>query len=369
MRKLVLLLSLATLPLLAQDETVVLKLPGMDKVEVKKDLRFDATHTFDLYRPHGITAAVPVVIFLNGVGRPDLKEWGQYTSWPRLVATRGIAAVTHQSEGNDAGPQVDALLRYLREHAGELKIDPSRIAIWACSANGRVGTELAAKADNLRAAVFYYSAMNTAPKNVNLPVFVARAGLDALSLNQGIDRWVAQAVAIDAPVTLVTYPEGRHGFELLDDTPESRLIVTQTLDFLQHHLTTAPTPRKEPMTLSQLQTLLATGIDPVIARLTELRKTNPKAYVLQEESLNSLGYVLLDDKVADGVKILELVATMYPDSPNAHDSLGDAYEAAGRKEDAVREAERALALLENARPPRREAIRRSAEDKLKRLKQ
>jgi dienelactone hydrolase len=369
MRKLVVLLSLAALPLFAQNETVVLKVPGMEKAEVRKDLHFDTSHTFDLYRPNGATAALPVVVFLNGVGRPDLKEWGQYTSWPRLVATRGMAAVTHQTEGNEVGSQVDALLRYLREHAGELKIDASRIAIWSCSANGRVGTELAAKADNLRAAVFYYSAMNTAPKNINLPVFVARAGLDALSLNQGIDRWVAQAVAIDAPVTLVTYPEGRHAFELLDDTPESRLIVAQTLDFLQHHLTTAPTPRKEPMTLAQLQTLLATGIEPVVARLTELRKTHPNAYVLQEQSLNSLGYVLIgDEKVSEGTKILELVATMYPNSPNAHDSLGDAYEAAGRKEDAVREAERALALLENAPPPRREGIRTSAEEKVKRLK-
>src|SRR5687768_15454963 len=138
MRKLAVLLSLAALPLFAQDETVVLKVPGMEKTEVRKDLRFDATRTFDLYRPNGAAAAVPVVVFINGVGRPDLKEWGQYTSWPRLVATRGIAAVTHQTEGNDAGPQVDALLRYLREHAGELKIDASRMAIWACSANGRI---------------------------------------------------------------------------------------------------------------------------------------------------------------------------------------------------------------------------------------
>jgi dienelactone hydrolase len=330
MRKLALLLSLAALPLFAQNETVVLKIPGMETAEVRKDIRFDATHTFDLYRPAGAKEALPVVVFLNGVGRPDLKEWGQYTSWPRLVAARGMAAVTHQSEGTDVEPQADALMRYLKEHAGELKIDASRIAIWSCSAHGRVGSALAAKMPELRAAVFYYSAMNTEPKNINLPVLVARAGLDALPLNQGIDRWVAQAVAIDAPVTLMTYPEGRHGFELLDDTPESKLIVSQTLDFLRHHLTIAPTPRKEPMTLAQLQALLATG--------------------------------------TDAVKILELVAGMYPNSPTAHDSLGDAYEAAGRKEDAIREAERAIALLENAPPPRREAIRRSAEDKVKRLR-
>ncbi|HEX2061428.1 MAG TPA: hypothetical protein VHK90_11865, partial [Thermoanaerobaculia bacterium] len=265
--------------------------------------------------------------------------------------------------------QVDALLKHLRDHASALKLDASRIALWSCSANSRIGTALAQR-DGFRAAVFYYGAMTEAPKNRNLPVLVARAGLDALPLNQGIDRWVAQAVALDAPVTLITYPEGRHGFELLDDTHESRLIVTQTLDFLQHHLSNAATPRKQPMTLAQLQTMISEhGVGRATARLAELRKTHPDAFVLQEQALNGIGYATLEQRPADAVKIFELVVSMYPDSANAHDSLGDAYEAAGRREDAIREAERALALLDKAPPPRREGIRASAEGKLKRLRQ
>jgi tetratricopeptide (TPR) repeat protein len=209
--------------------------------------------------------------------------------------------------------------------------------------------------------------MDTAPKNVTTPVLVARAGLDALALNQSIERWVAQAVTLEVPVSFVNYPEGRHGFELLDDTPESRQIVEQTLDFLQHHLTTAPTPRKEPMTLAQLQGL---GTDAAIRRLRELRETHPTAYVLQEQTLNGLGYALLaENKPAEAVKMLELAAALYPDSANAHDSLGDAYEAAGRAADAIKESERALQLVDKAHPQRREGIRRSAEEKLKRLRQ
>ncbi|HEX2060555.1 MAG TPA: hypothetical protein VHK90_07430, partial [Thermoanaerobaculia bacterium] len=96
MRKVALLLILA-LPLFAQNEVVVLQVPGMDNVDVRKNIRYDGELTFDLYRPPNSSAALPVVVFINGVGRPDLKEWGQYTSWPRLVAARGIAAVTHQT--------------------------------------------------------------------------------------------------------------------------------------------------------------------------------------------------------------------------------------------------------------------------------
>lgn len=368
MRKLLLALLLAT-PAFAQlEDTVVLKLAGMDDVDVRKNVAYDGERKLDFYRPR-TAATVPLVIFLNGVGRPDLKEWGQYTSWPRLVAARGMAAISYETSGNDVAAQTDALLRYVQQHAGELKVDPKRIALWSCSANVRLGTALLASRDDLRASVFYYGLMETAPKNVTTPVLVTRAGLDALSLNQSIDRWVAQAVELDAPVTLITYPEGLHGFELENDTPESRQIVTQTLDFLQFHLTTAPTPRREPMTLAQLQKLFASDRKAALARLAELRRTHPNAYVLQERTLNSLGYALMaDDKLADAVAILELVAATYPDSANAHDSLGDAYEAAGRKEDAIRSSERAIALLDKVQGQQREAIRRSAEDKLTRLK-
>lgn len=353
-----LLVLLLALPLAGQTaEPVVLKVPGMEDVDVRKDVAY-GEHKLDLYRPAGVDAALPVVIFVNGIDRAELKEWGQYTSWPRLVAARGMAAITHTGD-------LDGLLKAVRANGAEWKVDPSRIAIWACSANGRVGTAALATHD-FRAAVLYYALMDTAPKNTTTPVLVARAGLDALSLNRGIERWVAQAVTLEVPLSYVNYPEGRHAFELLDDTTESRQIVEQTLDFLRHHLTTAPTPRKEPMTLVQLQQL---GIDAAVARLHELRKSHPAAYVLQEQTLNAMGYAALaENKASEAVKWLELAAAWYPESANAHDSLGDAYEAAGRAADAIRASERALQLVDKAHPQRRDGIRRSAEEKLKRLR-
>jgi hypothetical protein len=359
MRRLLLLLLLA-LPLLGQtEETVVLKLPGMEKVEVRKDIAY-GQHKLDLYRPANAKGKLPVVIFVNGIDRAELKEWGQYTSWPRLAAVRGMAAITHTGDLN-------ALLDGIRKNADEWGLDAKRIAIWACSANGRVGTATLANNEDLRAAVLYYALMDTPPKNVTTPVLVARAGLDAPNLNQSIERWVSQAITLEVPVSFVNYPEGRHGFELIDDTPESRQIVEQTLDFLQHHLTTAPTPRKEPMTLTQLQALAP---DAAVQRLHELRKTHPAAYVLQEQILNSLGYSLLaEKKTAEAVRMLELAAAWYPESANAHDSLGDAYEAAGRTAEAIQASERALALVDKAHPQRRAGIRASAEEKLKRLRQ
>src|ERR1041384_6500367 len=108
MRRMLLLLSLA-LPLLAQDETVVLKLPGMEQVEVRKDVAY-GNHKLDLYRPANAKGNLPVVVFVNGIDRAELKEWGQYTSWPRLVAVRGMAAITHTGD-------LDALLGAIKTNA------------------------------------------------------------------------------------------------------------------------------------------------------------------------------------------------------------------------------------------------------------
>ena len=250
-----------------------------------------------------------------------------------------------------------------------MKIDASRIAIWACSANGRVGTELVTRHD-FRAAAFYYAIMTTAPKNEEMPVLITRAGLDTQVINDSIDRWTAQALALDLPVTVINYPQGLHGFDLRNDTAQSRSIISQTLDFLHFNLTTERPRQTEPITPVQLSRLVReSGLDAALARLAEIRKTHPTALVLQENSLNSMGYALLGErKAADAVKVLELAAAIYPTSPNAHDSLGDAYAAAGRDADAIRESEKAIELLANAPEAQRGGIRRSAEEKLKRLR-
>ena len=350
---------------------VVLKLPDMEKVEVRKDLPYEDTLTFDFYRPAGARGVLPVVIFINGIGSTQLKNWAQYTTWPRLVAARGMAAITYQTSGDQSGKQTEALFKYISAHAPGLKIDPKRIALWACSANASVGTAIVAAhaPTHFRAAVFYYGMMSTAPKQPDLPVFVARAGLDALSINESIDRWVTQAVALEAPITAVSYPEGVHAFDLRNETEESRLIIRQTLDFLDFHLSHPPPGRTQPITPSQLTRKALQSVDEALAQVLELRKSHPKALVVQEESLNTLGYELMGaGKVAEAVKVFELMVRMYAASPNAFDSLGDAYAAAGRTEEAIGAAERAIKLLQMAPQEQREAIRISAEAKLARLK-
>jgi hypothetical protein len=68
-------------------------------------------------------------------------------------------------------------------------------------------------------------------------MLVARAGLDHPSLNATIDRFIAAALAHDAPLEAIDHPDGRHGFDILDDDPRSRQIAGRTIEFLRTHLT------------------------------------------------------------------------------------------------------------------------------------
>jgi dienelactone hydrolase len=68
------------------------------------------------------------------------------------------------------------------------------------------------------------------------PILVARAGLDNAWLNAGTDRFVQTALSAGATLDLLNHPDGRHGFDILDDDDRSKQIIRRTLAFLRDHL-------------------------------------------------------------------------------------------------------------------------------------
>jgi len=91
----------------------------------------------------------------------------------------------------------------------------------------------------------------------------------------------------------------------------------------------------------------------------------------EEAALNREGYRLLAEKnTKEAVRIFEQNVVAHPHSANAHDSLSDAYEAAGDLEKAIELARKALDVL--PRDPSKDQalkdrVRASATEKLKRL--
>jgi tetratricopeptide (TPR) repeat protein len=78
-------------------------------------------------------------------------------------------------------------------------------------------------------------------------------------------------------------------------------------------------------------------------------KANPKSkFVNSEAVMNTFGYALLGkQRVNEAIEIFKLNTEAYPNSVNVYDSLGDAYQAAGRKEDAIKAYEKALSIDPN----------------------
>ena len=236
--------------------------------EVRKDIPFadGPSRAMDIYYPEQPAQRQPAVILVTGFPDPGYhamtgmlqKEVGWYVSWARLLAASGIAAITYRNQ--DPENDVATLIGFLQESSDELGIDTNRLGAMAMSGNGPnlLGTLMSHPA--IRCAVFWYGYMMDvgaathvadAARNYrftcpgegsagfpdSVPLMIARAGKDDNpGLNDSIDNFCAEALARNAPVSLVNYPQGEHCFDILDDSAEAKSIIRLALTFLNDHL-------------------------------------------------------------------------------------------------------------------------------------
>jgi len=66
-------------------------------------------------------------------------------------------------------------------------------------------------------------------------MLIARAGKDRAPLNEGIDKFVSEALAKNLNIEVINYPEGQHGFDLYDDNDHSRRVVRRALQFMREN--------------------------------------------------------------------------------------------------------------------------------------
>lgn len=229
-------------------EPVFLTVPGMDRVMVD-NVPYKEGSTMDVYYPPDFDPALPVpaVIFVIGVldsaAPTPFKEMGQYISWGQLVAASGLIGVTYEVRFD---PHVDTqdAITYVWENGPELGINPDRLCLWSCSAHSAMALRILTDStseyrDSLACGVFYYGDMMTPnPLPSDVPLFVVEAGQDSAGMNFRMGRFVEEAEEAGAEIEFVTYPDGIHGFEVEQDTDETRDIVKRTLEFLKAHLMT-----------------------------------------------------------------------------------------------------------------------------------
>jgi acetyl esterase/lipase len=261
----------------------VLKLPGMDRVKVRKDVVYkkvgDAALLADVYTPGDAapSARLPVVILVHGGPIPagsGIKNAGVFQSLAELVAVSGMAAVTfnHRFHGApmlvEAAGDVRDLIRHVRENAAGYGIDGDRTGLWAFSGGGPfLSSALREGPEHVKALVAYYAALDLqqrppgvtpgGPNDLDdetrkayspayhvatssrpiAPILIARAGLEQFpGINASIDRFVQKALERNVSLELLNHEAGRHGFDILDDDDRSREILSRTLDFLKLRL-------------------------------------------------------------------------------------------------------------------------------------
>jgi acetyl esterase/lipase len=229
-------------------------LPDPGQVEVLAGLAYTEAGgrelLMDVYLPADREpgSRLPAVLLVHGEAPPEVlrgvRSWGQYTGWGRLLAAEGLAgvAVEHRAVA-EAGfegvvAELGAALAAVRDRAGELGIDPGRLAFAGFSAGVPLTVAaLAGPAAGVRCAALCYGPPGDLEPRPELPpLLVVRAGEDDPDLNGGIDRFVAAAADRGLPVELVEVPDGHHAFDVLDDTDASRAAIRRVLDFLREHL-------------------------------------------------------------------------------------------------------------------------------------
>jgi acetyl esterase/lipase len=260
------------------EERVVYSVFDMDKVGVREDLVYrtleDQELKLDIYYPRDFRPGglLPAAILVHGEWPPHIirhsKDLGVYVTWGQLIASSGVIAVNFNHRATErmtkireAASDVANLVGFVRFKGEELGIDPSRLCIWAFSAGMPLGMWAALRdnPDYVRAIVAYYGVMDlrqtrdmlpedVAEEDVRdfsaqyyleqygneiAPTLIAKAGRDNQHLNATIDSFVEAAQRLNAPLELLVHPEGRHGFDVLNDDDRSREIIQRTLEFVR----------------------------------------------------------------------------------------------------------------------------------------
>ena len=187
----------------------------------------------DVYKPNlpgGVK--VPALVFFNrGTGADRSNRF--YASWARTAASKGLIGILPDLRDGSEAADFRLLLSYLERHGGEQGI--SSVAVYAGS--GNVFSAFPVVEDptltSIKAAVMYYGTANVQQFRLDLPVLYVRAGLDRPSVNDSIARLAALAVSQNAPLTLLNYSGGHHGFEGTDVNDATRQVIDDTLEFVK----------------------------------------------------------------------------------------------------------------------------------------
>src|SRR4051794_7816874 len=157
---------------------IVYTVEGGEPAEVKQDLHYSTAGLeqllMDVYCPAHTRPDVqlPAILFVHGGPispeiAPKPKDWGAYVSYGELAAASGLVGITfnHRYYGFGdlelAAEDIQSAIRYVRENAGDLNVDPNRLGLWAFSGGGpQLSFALREPPPYLRALAAFYAVLD-----------------------------------------------------------------------------------------------------------------------------------------------------------------------------------------------------------------
>lgn len=211
----------------------------------------------DVYLPEAAKPR-PAIVFVHGgpvpaEQRPTPRDWPVYRGYGSLAVSRGVVGVTvdhrlhHPAAYPAAAEDVAEAVRITRDLP---KVDADRVAVWFFSGGGLLLSDwLRSSPSWLRCLAATYPLLAPLPGwpvdpafrpvevvagSVTPPIVLTRAGLERPDVAAVVEEFVAAADS--ARLDLIDVPNGRHGFDMLDHTEESRSAVIQAFDTVLAHL-------------------------------------------------------------------------------------------------------------------------------------
>lgn len=140
-------------------------------------------------------------------------------------------------------------------------------------------------------------------------------------------------------------PQTGDGIVILTNSSNgSALIAAVLCDWRRRSFPQQPCPTIDAK-IPLLAEYRARGTEAALKLHARFLKKHAREYELGTGQLNSLGYqVMRTGDLPGAIRFFELNARLFPGEWNVHDSLGEAYAAANRREDAIRSYRRSVEL-------------------------
>jgi acetyl esterase/lipase len=193
----------------------------------------------------------PAVVFVHGGPlppqlRPAPRDWPVFVGYASLAAATGLVGVTVDHRLHSpvdyptAADDVAAAVEQTRQLPG---VDPDRVALWFFSGGGMLSAPwLSSPPPWLRCVALTYPVLapvagwDVDPRfrpaeavgGSSVPVLLTRAGLERPDVAATVEEFLAAAPGTE----LVDVPHGRHSFDMLDHTDESRAAVDRAMSWV-----------------------------------------------------------------------------------------------------------------------------------------